>query len=396
MNTGIVGFFLKINIVPLVDVILVLLVIFMVTTPMLHRGIDITLPRSQSNTVVPMERLVITIEPDKRVYLGKDLVTLIHLRKRLDEAKALNPLVSVYLRADRHVPYGRIVQVMDEVKGVGIERLGMVTNPQGRVVGRRGLRASVSWNDAMSYATAFSLLSFHLPDHDDSVAERLSWPLAGSVLIHTVVFIALLSLRFASSLEQSDGSYEVTLVTLPEIAASPTALPAKESRLKKKVDKVLPPKAKARQAGKAAPQSEAVMPPSKAVRTTSSRSPVKPRVPKQAMDSLVSQPKTQVPVILPNVVTPPVAPDPRPTLKQNTDMLPPLPRADVREVRKPERVTESLVSALDSVVVPKPQTQALPRQSAPGQACAPCSRETGPCRGDGRAGIHKRLRNLRN
>ncbi len=124
-------FLAEINIVPLVDVVLVLLVIFMVTTPMLHRGIDITLPRSQSNTVVPMERLVITIEPDRRVYLGKDLVTLLDLRKRLGEAKVSNPLVSVYLRADRRVPYGRIVQVMDEVKGVGIERLGMVTNPQG-------------------------------------------------------------------------------------------------------------------------------------------------------------------------------------------------------------------------------------------------------------------------
>ncbi len=127
-------FLSEINIIPLVDVILVLLVIFMVTTPMLHRGIDITLPRSQSNTVVPMERLVITIEPDKRVYLDEDLVTLLDLRKRLHEAKDSNPLVSVYLRADRHVPYGRIVQVMDEVKGAGIERLGMVTNPQGRVV----------------------------------------------------------------------------------------------------------------------------------------------------------------------------------------------------------------------------------------------------------------------
>lgn len=127
-------FLSEINIVPLVDVVLVLLVIFMVTAPMLHRGLDITLPRSQSNTVVPMERLVITIEPDKRVYLGKDLVTLLDLRKRLDEAKTLNPLVAVYLRADRDVPYGRIVQVMDEVKGVGIERLGMVTNPRGRVV----------------------------------------------------------------------------------------------------------------------------------------------------------------------------------------------------------------------------------------------------------------------
>ena len=127
-------FLSEINVVPLVDVVLVLLVIFMVTTPMLHRGLDITLPRSQSNTVVPMKRLVITIQPDKRVYLGKDLVTLLHLRKRLDEAKAMNPRVSVYLRADRQVPYGRIIQVMDKVKGAGIELLGMVTNPHGTVV----------------------------------------------------------------------------------------------------------------------------------------------------------------------------------------------------------------------------------------------------------------------
>ena len=98
-------------------------------------------------------------------------------------------------------------------------------------------------------------------------------------------------LRFASSLEQSDGSYEVTLVHaagnrgISDCAAGQRVQAEKESR------QGTSSKAKARQAGKAAPQSEAVMPPSKAVRTTSSRSPVKPRVPKQAMDSLVSQPK---------------------------------------------------------------------------------------------------------
>lgn len=127
-------FLAEINIIPLVDVVLVLLVIFMVTAPMLHRGIDISLPRSQSNTITPEERLIITIEPDERVYLGKDRVTVIHLRKRLHEAKAINPVVSVYLRADSRVPYGRIVQVMDAVKGVGIERLGMVTDVQKAVV----------------------------------------------------------------------------------------------------------------------------------------------------------------------------------------------------------------------------------------------------------------------
>lgn len=124
-------FLSEINIIPLVDVVLVLLVIFMVTAPMLHRGIDLTLPSSTSNTIKPDERLIITIEPDETIYLGKDRVTVIDLRKRLSMAKASNPAVSVYLRSDQRIPYGRIVQIMDEVKGAGIERLGMVTSPKG-------------------------------------------------------------------------------------------------------------------------------------------------------------------------------------------------------------------------------------------------------------------------
>ncbi len=202
----------------------------------------------------------------------------------------------------------------------------------------------------MSYAAPFSLLSWHLPEHDESVAERLRWPLAGSALLHAVVFVALLSLRFGSSLEQSSESYEVTLVTLPEIAASPTA----------------------------APQRKAVIPPSKAVRTTKSRSPVNPRVPKRPMDALASEPKSQVPVIPPKVVASPVAPDHRPTLKQNMDNLLPPPQADVTEVPKPERVTESLVSALDAVVVPKTQTLPLPQESAPVRPSVPAPVEQSP------------------
>ena len=124
-------FLSEINIIPLVDVVLVLLVIFMVTAPMLHRGIDITLPQSSSNSIEPNERLIISIEPDEAIYIGNDRVTIISLRKRLHEAKSLKRLVSVYLRADSQIPYGRIVQVMDEVKRVGIERLGMVTSPKG-------------------------------------------------------------------------------------------------------------------------------------------------------------------------------------------------------------------------------------------------------------------------
>lgn len=123
-------FLSEINVIPLVDVVLVLLVIFMVTAPMLHRGIDIALPQSTTNTIAPEERLIITIEPDEKIYLGKDYVTILELRARLQKSKLKNSKISVYLRSDRKIPYGRVIQVMDEVKGAGIERLGMVTNPE--------------------------------------------------------------------------------------------------------------------------------------------------------------------------------------------------------------------------------------------------------------------------
>ena len=90
----------------------------------------------------------------------------------------------------------------------------------------------------MSYAAPFSLLSFHLPDRDDSAEERLTWPLAGSLAIHVVILIAFVSVRFASSLEQPSRSYQVTLVTLPEIAASPTASPENKSTPERNADKV--------------------------------------------------------------------------------------------------------------------------------------------------------------
>ena len=122
-------FLAEINVVPLVDVVLVLLVIFMVTAPMLYRGIDIKLPKSASNTIKAEERLVLTIERDQRIYLDKDLVTPAQLVSRLETAKARSAEVSVYLRADREVPYGSVVRVMDEVKRAGIEKLGMVTEP---------------------------------------------------------------------------------------------------------------------------------------------------------------------------------------------------------------------------------------------------------------------------
>ncbi len=122
-------FLAEINVIPLVDVVLVLLVIFMVTAPMLYRGMDIKLPTSATNTIKPEMRAVLTIEKDQRLYLDKDPVSVAQLEQKLKVLKQQNNEVSVYLRADRDVPYGVVVQVMDGVKRAGIEKLGMVTDP---------------------------------------------------------------------------------------------------------------------------------------------------------------------------------------------------------------------------------------------------------------------------
>jgi biopolymer transport protein TolR len=124
-------FLAEINVIPLVDVVLVLLVIFMVTAPMLYRGMDIKLPTSASNTIKPEIRAVLTIEKDQRLYLDKDQVSVAQLEQRLRVLKEEHKDVSIYLRADREVPYGVVIQVMDGVKKVGIEKLGMVTDPTG-------------------------------------------------------------------------------------------------------------------------------------------------------------------------------------------------------------------------------------------------------------------------
>jgi biopolymer transport protein TolR len=124
-------FLAEINVIPLVDVVLVLLVIFMVTAPMLYRGMDIKLPTSASNTIKPEIRAVLTIEKDQRLYLDKDQVSVDQLERKLRVLKEEHKDVSIYLRADRDVPYGVVVQVMDGVKKAGIEKLGMVTDPAG-------------------------------------------------------------------------------------------------------------------------------------------------------------------------------------------------------------------------------------------------------------------------
>ena len=123
-------FMAEINVVPLVDVVLVLLIIFMVTAPLLYRGIDLKLPKSSVNTIKPDEGKVISVGRDRQIFLGAKAVTPYQLETQLSQLKRHNQEIVLYLRADRDVPYGAVVQVMDIIKKSGIERLGMVTEPE--------------------------------------------------------------------------------------------------------------------------------------------------------------------------------------------------------------------------------------------------------------------------
>jgi biopolymer transport protein TolR len=120
----------EINVVPLVDIMLVLLIIFMVAAPMIQQGVDVSLPKVVA-TELPADSdlLVITVHRTGRVFVGKTPVTLDGLGQKLGAIYARKGNKEAFLRADKDVPYGVVVRVMAEAKKAGIERLGMVTEP---------------------------------------------------------------------------------------------------------------------------------------------------------------------------------------------------------------------------------------------------------------------------
>jgi len=119
----------EINITPFVDVMLVLLIIFMVTAPLLQQGIDVNLPQAKGKEIAPAERIVITVKKDGKIYMEKAAITLETLKSNL--SKTGNK--EVFLKADKDVPYGIVVAVMGELREIGIEKLGMVTEPKARM-----------------------------------------------------------------------------------------------------------------------------------------------------------------------------------------------------------------------------------------------------------------------
>lgn len=120
----------QINITPLVDVMLVLLVIFMVTAPILQQGVAVDLPRVSAGVLESKEEsLIVSISREAKVHLNERALTLSDLQQRLSEIAQKTPNRPVYLRADKGVPYGKVVEVMAVVRNAGIQKLGMVTEP---------------------------------------------------------------------------------------------------------------------------------------------------------------------------------------------------------------------------------------------------------------------------
>lgn len=118
----------EINVTPFVDVMLVLLVIFMVTAPLMQQGVDVNLPKAKGKELPSDERISLVIKRDRTLYMNDTPVSMAEMKNKLQAISKLNP--NVFLKADKDVPYGLVVEVMGEIKEAGIEKLGMITQPK--------------------------------------------------------------------------------------------------------------------------------------------------------------------------------------------------------------------------------------------------------------------------
>jgi biopolymer transport protein ExbD len=116
----------EINVTPLVDVVLVLLLVFMVTAPMMSRGIDVTVPVANQPQIDPEDRLTVSVKSDRQIYVGDKPVNLILLEDRIRGLMQGRASKVVYLRADERLAYGQVIQVVDKLKSAGVEQIGFV------------------------------------------------------------------------------------------------------------------------------------------------------------------------------------------------------------------------------------------------------------------------------
>ena len=131
MQAGTGHFLSEVNVTPFVDVMLVLLIIFMVTAPMMTQGLQVDLPQTRAVSVLPKEdeSVVLTVKADGALYLDKYQVELTDLGGQVQQL-VTNQHKQLFLRADKAVPYGTVVQVMGVVKAAGVDKLGVVAEEE--------------------------------------------------------------------------------------------------------------------------------------------------------------------------------------------------------------------------------------------------------------------------
>jgi biopolymer transport protein TolR len=120
----------EINVTPFVDVMLVLLVIFMVTAPMMQSGIGVNLPTAETDTAPAEEGLTLTVDAERSIYLGLDITNINLLENKVRSALAGKSKKVVFLKADQSLPYGFIVDIMDVIMKAGVETLGIIAEPE--------------------------------------------------------------------------------------------------------------------------------------------------------------------------------------------------------------------------------------------------------------------------
>ena len=123
----------EINVTPLVDVMLVLLIIFMVSAPMMQQGVPLKLPKANA-VPAPMEKneIVISVQANRDIYIADMKISLKNVEGKLKALREDNPTRKVMLRADEAVPYGVVIRVMAAVERAGVHDLGMLTDPEGK------------------------------------------------------------------------------------------------------------------------------------------------------------------------------------------------------------------------------------------------------------------------
>ena len=129
-RTGEMSFNADVNVTSLVDVMMVLLIVFMITAPMMQGGVDVELPRAEARPLSPKEGMVVSVNRDGRIFVDQTPVTYRDFRVTFKSLVATRKPSGVYLQADTRVPYGEVVRVLAVIRGAGVQNVGLVAEEE--------------------------------------------------------------------------------------------------------------------------------------------------------------------------------------------------------------------------------------------------------------------------